>query len=151
VHRTRNASPVLSRKDRAYHRDASRLRACARARPDHRRSRALTLLAYVGAAVLARPDWTSVIKDTLVPTMRFDREFLSLVVAIIGTSLSAYLYTWQSNQEVEEQIAMGRTRLRDRIGATRRELRDSSRDNSLGAKPHEAGSSGIVQGFRRRR
>jgi Mn2+/Fe2+ NRAMP family transporter len=89
---------------------------------------ALTLLAYVGAALLAHPDWHQVLRGTVVPTVRFDREFLSLLVAVIGTSLSAYLYTWQSNQEVEEEIEMGRTRLRDRVGATRRELRDSRRD-----------------------
>jgi Mn2+/Fe2+ NRAMP family transporter len=89
---------------------------------------ALTLLAYVGAAVLAHPDWSHVLEATLVPRVRLDREFLSLLVAIIGTSLSAYLYTWQSNQEVEEEIAMGRTRPRDRVGATPRELRDSRRD-----------------------
>jgi Mn2+/Fe2+ NRAMP family transporter len=89
---------------------------------------ALTLLAYGAAAFLAKPDLAAVVRGTLVPTLRFDREFLSLLVAVIGTSLSAYLYTWQSNQEVEEEIAMGRTRLRDRIGATRRELRHSRRD-----------------------
>jgi Mn2+/Fe2+ NRAMP family transporter len=89
---------------------------------------ALSLLSYIGAAFFADPDWSRVVRGTVVPTVRFDREFLSLLVAIIGTSLSAYLYTWQSNQEVEEEIAMGRTRLRDRVGATRRELRDSRRD-----------------------
>ncbi len=86
---------------------------------------ALVLLAYVGAAFVAHPDWSAVLSGTLVPRLRFDRESLSLLVAIIGTSLSAYLYTWQSNQEVEEEIAMGRTRLRDRVGASRRELKQS--------------------------
>jgi Mn2+/Fe2+ NRAMP family transporter len=89
---------------------------------------ALTLMAYVGAAFLAHPEWSRVVRDTVIPTLRFDRDFLSLLVAIIGTSLSAYLYTWQSNQEVEEEIAMGRRRLRDRVGATRGELRESRRD-----------------------
>jgi hypothetical protein len=51
--------------------------------------------------------------------VHFDRDFLSLLVAVIGTSLSAYLYTWQSNEDVEEEIAMGRRRLHDRVGATR--------------------------------
>lgn len=51
-----------------------------------------------------------------------------LVVACIGTSLSAYVYTWQSNQEVEEQIAIGRRRLWQRKGATRREMKKTSRD-----------------------
>jgi Mn2+/Fe2+ NRAMP family transporter len=89
---------------------------------------ALTLLAYAGAAILAKPDLWAVIKGTLVPTIRFDREFLSLLVAVIGTTLSAYLYTWQSNQEVEEEIAMGRRRLSQRKGATDEELTETKRD-----------------------
>jgi NRAMP (natural resistance-associated macrophage protein)-like metal ion transporter len=93
---------------------------------------ALSLLAYVGAALLARPDPASVLRGTLVPTLHFNRESLSLLVAVIGTTLSAYLYTWQSNEEVEEEIAMGRTRLSERRGATDAELRKSRWDVVLG-------------------
>lgn len=89
---------------------------------------ALTLLAYVGAAILAKPDLMEVIRGTLIPAIRFDQQFLSLLVAVIGTTLSAYLYTWQSNQEVEEEIAMGRRRLVDRKGATSKELKDTRKD-----------------------
>lgn len=89
---------------------------------------ALTLLAYGGAAILAKPDIWQVVRGTLVPTLRFDPQFLSLLVAVIGTTLSAYLYTWQSNQEVEEEIAMGRRRLSQRKGATRRELKETRVD-----------------------
>lgn len=89
---------------------------------------ALTLLAYVGAAILAKPDLMEVIRGTLIPTIRFDQQFLSLLVAVIGTTLSAYLYTWQSNQEVEEEIAMGRRRLVDRKGATHQELKATRKD-----------------------
>ncbi|HEU4648173.1 MAG TPA: Nramp family divalent metal transporter [Gemmatimonadales bacterium] len=93
---------------------------------------ALSLLAYAGAAIMARPDLREVVRGTLVPTLRFDREFLSLLVAVIGTSLSAYLYTWQSNEEVEEEIAMGRTTVAQRRGATNAELKHSRRDILLG-------------------
>jgi NRAMP (natural resistance-associated macrophage protein)-like metal ion transporter len=93
---------------------------------------ALVLLAYVASAIFARPDMKAVLIGTFVPTIRWDRDFLALLVAIIGTSLSAYLYTWQSNQEVEEEIAQGRTRLRDRIGATEEELRRSRREILVG-------------------
>lgn len=89
---------------------------------------ALALLAYVGAALLAQPDIRSVIAGTLVPHVQFDRDFLSIIVAIIGTSLSAYIYTWESNQQVEEKIEAGKTRLSQRIGASNAELRDSRRD-----------------------
>jgi NRAMP (natural resistance-associated macrophage protein)-like metal ion transporter len=89
---------------------------------------ALTLLAYVGSAIIAKPELAEVIKGTFIPTVRFDAKFLSLLVAVVGTTLSAYLYTWQSNQEVEEEIAMGRRRLAQRKGATRKELKETKKD-----------------------
>ena len=89
---------------------------------------ALALLAYVGSAVLAKPELLPVLKGTFTPKIEFNREFLSLLVAVIGTTLSAYLYTWQSNEEVEEEIAMGRKRLSERKGATRAELKHSRMD-----------------------
>jgi Mn2+/Fe2+ NRAMP family transporter len=89
---------------------------------------ALMLFAYVAAAVMAHPDIRQVLFHTFVPHLRFDAAFLSIIVACIGTSLSAYVYTWQSNQEVEEEIAIGRVRLWQRKGATRRELMHTRRD-----------------------
>jgi Mn2+/Fe2+ NRAMP family transporter len=93
---------------------------------------ALSLFAYVGAALMASPDWSEVLRGTLVPTFHFDRTFLSLLVAVIGTTLSAYLYTWQSNEEVEEEIAMGRHHIEQRRGATNDELRQSRWDITSG-------------------
>lgn len=92
----------------------------------------LSLLSYVGAAVLAHPDIAAVLRNTLVPHMRFDRDFLAMIVALVGTSLSAYLWSWQSNEEVEEEIAMGRRRLSDRRGATPDELRHTRWDVAFG-------------------
>ncbi|HEU0150854.1 MAG TPA: Nramp family divalent metal transporter, partial [Bradyrhizobium sp.] len=93
---------------------------------------ALALFAYIAAALLAKPDARSVLAGTFMPSLRFDREFLSIVVAIIGTSLSAYIYTWESNQQVEEKIEEGKTRLSQRIGASHAELRRSRRDILVG-------------------
>jgi NRAMP (natural resistance-associated macrophage protein)-like metal ion transporter len=92
----------------------------------------LALLAYVAAALLARPDPSDVLTGTLLPSVRFDRDFLSIVVAIIGTSLSAYIYTWESNQQVEEKIEDGKTRLSQRIGTSNAELARSRRDVLIG-------------------
>jgi Mn2+/Fe2+ NRAMP family transporter len=93
---------------------------------------ALALFAYVGSAVLAKPDPWEVLVGTLVPTIQFSREFLSILVAVIGTTLSAYLYSWQTNVEVEEEIAKGRTKLSEREGATETELRQSRIDILVG-------------------
>ena len=93
---------------------------------------ALTLLAYVVSAFYTHPKLTEVARGTLIPTIHFNREFLAVLVAIIGTSLSAYLYTWQSNEEVEEKIASGQHTLEQRRGATNEELKTSLWDVIFG-------------------
>ena len=93
---------------------------------------ALVLFGYVAAAILAKPDPVEILRATFVPHIQWDAAFLALVVASIGTSLSAYIYTWQSNQEVEEQIAIGRHQLWQRKGASRREMKRTSRDVVIG-------------------
>ena len=92
----------------------------------------LALLAYLGAAILARPDPLAMLRGTFIPTIHFNRDFLALLVAAIGTTLSAYLYTWQSNEEVEEKIAVGMRRVADRAGARHGELRHARRDILIG-------------------
>lgn len=89
---------------------------------------ALALFAYVAAAAMAKPDMMEVLHATIFPRVEFTTEFMSIVVACIGTSLSAYVYTWQSNQEVEDEIALGRKELFQRKGATDEELSDKRRD-----------------------
>jgi NRAMP (natural resistance-associated macrophage protein)-like metal ion transporter len=93
---------------------------------------ALILFAYVAAAILAKPDPAAVLRSTFLPSIRFNSDFFGIVVACIGTSLSAYVYTWQSNQEVEEQIAMGRRRVFQRKGTSKRELQRTQRDVLIG-------------------
>lgn len=93
---------------------------------------ALALLAYVGAALFARPDPGEVLRSTFVPTLSLDKTFLSTVVAILGTTISPYLFFWQSRQEVEEEIQMGRVTLRSRQGVTDTELEYAAWDNNIG-------------------
>ena len=93
---------------------------------------ALSLLAYVGAAFLAKPELWPVLKGTFIPHLRFDSHSLTMLVAIVGTTLSAYLYSWQSNQEVEDEVSLGRRRLMDRVGTSHEELRHSARDVAVG-------------------
>ncbi|MGY4630005.1 NRAMP family divalent metal transporter [Bradyrhizobium sp. USDA 4486] len=93
---------------------------------------ALSLFAYVGSAFLASPDPWQVLRGTFVPQVQFTREFLSILVAVIGTTLSAYLYTWQSNVEVEEMIAAGRLNRRSRLSSVDAEVTESRRDILIG-------------------
>ncbi len=93
---------------------------------------ALALLAYVAAGLLARPDPVAVLRATFVPTVRLDRPFLEALVAVCGTTFAPYLYFWQSGQEVEEKVAMGRRHLWQRRGTTDAELRYCAWDVTIG-------------------
>jgi NRAMP (natural resistance-associated macrophage protein)-like metal ion transporter len=92
----------------------------------------LSLFAYIGAAFLARPNWSEVATGTFLPTFRFDNTFLATLVAILGTTISPYLFFWQASQEVEEEVARGRKRLWQRRGATAGELRYAAWDVAVG-------------------
>jgi Mn2+/Fe2+ NRAMP family transporter len=93
---------------------------------------ALALLAYVGAALLSRPNVGAVLAGTLIPTIRLDPKYIGIVVAILGTTISPYLFFWQASQEVEEEIDMGRVDLRQREGASRFELKYAMWDTLAG-------------------
>jgi NRAMP (natural resistance-associated macrophage protein)-like metal ion transporter len=92
----------------------------------------LVLFAYIGAAFLAKPDWGEVFRHTFIPTFRFDSGYLAALVAILGTTISPYLFFWQTSQEVEEEVQMGRTRLWQRKGATDGELKYAAWDVNIG-------------------
>jgi NRAMP (natural resistance-associated macrophage protein)-like metal ion transporter len=92
----------------------------------------LALFAYIGSAFFARPDWGEVLGATFIPTIRFDQTFLVTLVAILGTTISPYLFFWQATEEVEEEVSMGRTQLWRRRGATDPELRYAALDVNVG-------------------
>jgi NRAMP (natural resistance-associated macrophage protein)-like metal ion transporter len=87
----------------------------------------LVLLAYVLTAFVAGVDWGLALHMTLVPHVEWSRGFFSVLVAILGTTISPYLFFWQAAQEVEEERAMGRNLARRR-GATQGELRACRND-----------------------
>jgi Mn2+/Fe2+ NRAMP family transporter len=83
----------------------------------------LALLAYVGASFLAKPDLGQVVIGTLVPSVSFDPKFLVAMVAIWGTTISPYLFFYQAEDEVEDQIKRGGAAAKKRGGRTpKREL-----------------------------
>lgn len=81
---------------------------------------ALVLLSYVVSALLADLDWAAIVHGTLVPHIEWTKESLLLICGILGTTISPYLFFWQTSQEVEEEISQGKTTLRERRSATSR-------------------------------
>jgi NRAMP (natural resistance-associated macrophage protein)-like metal ion transporter len=93
---------------------------------------ALSLFAYVITAFLVHPHWTAVLRDAFVPSLPHGREAWAMLVAILGTTISPYLFFWQASQEVEEEKAKGRRMLIQREGATSREIADRKLDVGVG-------------------
>lgn len=72
---------------------------------------ALSLFAYVFAFFLVKADWSNVLYHTIVPTFQFNKGFLIMIFAVVGTTLSPYLYFWQASEEAED-VRQKRPRLR---------------------------------------
>lgn len=68
---------------------------------------ALTLFSYVLAAIVVRLDWRIVLHSTLIPHIEFSADYLLNIVAVLGTTISPYMFFWQASQEVEEKIVNG--------------------------------------------
>ncbi len=90
------------------------------------------LFAYIAAAILARPDWSAVLRATIVPAFHWNERSVGTLVGILGTTISPYLFFWQASQEVEEEKSHGRTTLAQRRGATAHELADARLDVNTG-------------------
>jgi NRAMP (natural resistance-associated macrophage protein)-like metal ion transporter len=84
---------------------------------------ALVLFAYIASAILAHPDWGSVVKSTFSPHIVFTKKDLLIICAVLGTTITPYLFFWQTSQEVEEEIAAGQTTLKLRKGTNPVEIK----------------------------
>lgn len=62
----------------------------------------IVMLVYFIVPFLYKQDFTAIIKATFIPTIRFDKNFMAIIVGILGTTISPYLFFWQASVEVEE-------------------------------------------------
>lgn len=83
----------------------------------------LVLFSYVATAFIVVQDWTVVLQATFWPRISFDSTSVLMLVAIFGTTISPYLFFWQTAQAVEEERAAGRRTVGRRKGASKSELR----------------------------
>src|SRR5579863_7030192 len=88
----------------------------------------LVLFSYVLAALLAKPDWGSVLRATFIPHVEWTSTYWATLVGLFGTTISPYLFFWQASQEVEEERKEGHVTLQQRQGTTDGDLRQSRND-----------------------
>ncbi|HVJ40020.1 MAG TPA: divalent metal cation transporter [Dongiaceae bacterium] len=92
----------------------------------------LSLFAYVAVVLIVRIDWAEIGLRTVLPQMSFNRNTLTVIVAIFGTTISPYLFFWQSAEEVEEEELNHAGALLDHPGDAPREFRRIRRDTVIG-------------------
>jgi Mn2+/Fe2+ NRAMP family transporter len=88
----------------------------------------LVLFSYIATAFLAKPDWPQVVRATFIPRIEWTPSYISVLVGILGTTISPYLFFWQAAQETEEEREHGKTTLAVRRHIFDEELRSARTD-----------------------
>jgi NRAMP (natural resistance-associated macrophage protein)-like metal ion transporter len=81
----------------------------------------LSLFLYIAVPFFTHPDWMKVLRNTFIPTIEFNKEFIEILVAILGTTISPYLFYWQVTMEAEDaqgakQLILARRKLNRKNG-----------------------------------
>lgn len=85
---------------------------------------ALVLLSYVASTLLAHLNWGTVLTHAFIPSITFSKTQIILICAILGTTISPYLFFWQTSQEVEDMIAAGKITAALRRGTNRAAIKN---------------------------
>jgi NRAMP (natural resistance-associated macrophage protein)-like metal ion transporter len=93
---------------------------------------ALFLFAYVLTAFVVHPNWSAIFGDVVRPVAFHGKAAWATLVAILGTTISPYLFFWQASQEVEEEKTIGRSKTIERVGVSDREIVDRKIDVGIG-------------------
>lgn len=92
----------------------------------------LTLFAYVVTGFIVHPDLRQILIASLVPHLEFNKDYITALVAIFGTTISPYLFFWQASSEVDEMRAAGQLTEAERRGVKLSELRAARIDIFVG-------------------
>lgn len=91
-----------------------------------------TLLAYIVTAFIVHPNWVDVLRHAVVPEVHLNGHWITTVMGVLGTTITPYLFFWQSSLMVEEEKGLGRKTIAERRGATQQEIVDAHADVNTG-------------------
>lgn len=93
-----------------------------------------SLFAYIAAALIVDQEWLLVLKSLVVPNISFEPGYLLNIVALLGTTISPYLFFWQANEEVEEEVDSGKLKMYGKgiPKVNRRDIREMRLDTIAG-------------------
>lgn len=88
----------------------------------------ITLFSYIITGFIIDMDWSALLHHSFIPHITFSKEQILLVTAILGTTISPYLFFWQTSQEVEEEIEEGKLTVHSRRGTNLVEIKKMRTD-----------------------
>lgn len=83
----------------------------------------ITLFSYIITGLIIHMNWKELFHFGVVPHITFSKTQILLITGILGTTISPYLFFWETSQEVEEQIAEGKVTAHERRGTTHKEIK----------------------------
>jgi len=93
---------------------------------------AIAVLSYVFTGLIIHMDWSLLIHDGFIPQITFSKTQILLITGLLGTTISPYLFFWQTSEEIEEEISEGKTSIKSRKGTTHKAMKEMRLDIWLG-------------------
>jgi len=84
----------------------------------------LAVFSYIITGFVIHMDWSLLLHDGLIPQITFSKTQILLITGILGTTISPYLFFWQTSQEIEEEIEKGKTTVHSRRGTNKKEIKE---------------------------
>jgi len=88
----------------------------------------ISLFSYIITGLIIHMDWANLMSNLVIPTITFSKTQILLITGILGTTISPYLFFWQTSQEVEEEIKEGKTTVHLRRGTNPLEIKEMRKD-----------------------
>ncbi len=104
----------------------------------------LSLLAYPLTVLIVPQPWGTILKATFLPHMEFNFAFLFIIVGVLGTTISPYMFFWQTSEEVEEEKEVGIIQGTKKPHVTKSFIRNMRWDTALGMIASEAATWSII-------
>lgn len=88
----------------------------------------ITLFSYIITGFMIQMDWSELLHHSFIPHITFSKGQILLITAILGTTISPYLFFWETSQEIEEEVVEGKTTVHSRRGTNPTEIKKMRAD-----------------------
>ena len=92
----------------------------------------LAVFSYIATGIIISMDWSLLLHDGLIPQITFSKTQILLITGILGTTISPYLFFWQTSEEIEEEILDGKKTILSRKGTNKKEVKGMRVDVWIG-------------------